>query len=478
MFIWDFLPLVLLILCSYAAGNINIILPLVWQESSEIELFQHFLCSWKFSIPISFQFLYSGPKNISLICPQINHSLIVRGLSDEYSFYLSALSPDELRILCLEPNDIYGAGYFADMLENAQILFLDRRLMESPSYRFIISFNTIIFKPIHIMYYDNISSLHNVIENEVYKVYPIITKDRHQYSSHEYLNSIDGHAFNPFLFNSIIPPVFDIDTTNYILDITKSARREWLAGNLSEPYHHAIKIIRETWGKHCDGFLAVSNMTDTSISTLSVGPDKEGWKESYDDMWLKSQIIWKLIATTLLPYYDYFLLGGDDLYVIVNNLRSLLNSKRIKQLSENGMRPIYLGRELIRNKLFSFHSGGAGYVLNRAAVAVLYNLTLTIEPCLTTIHTSMEDVLVAYCLRHAGVYTTSTANDVDGRETFHPIRPGAASEANIEWYLRMANTSLPGESCCSRESISFHQVRPPEYMSCLHSKLMKDSLVD
>mgnify|MGYP005992906153 CR=1 FL=1 len=50
-------------------------------------------------------------------------------------------------------------------------------------------------------------------------------------------------------------------------------------------------------------------------------------------MWTKTQLIFNLIATSsLLDDYDYFLLGGDDLFVLIDNLKEFLASDRIKSM--------------------------------------------------------------------------------------------------------------------------------------------------
>ena len=104
------------------------------------------------------------------------------------------------------------------------------------------------------------------------------------------------------------------------------------------------------------------------------------------------------MATTLLNDFDFFLLGGDDLFVIVENLRRVLDSPEIKQLGgSDGSVPLYLGRKIQANKYLSFHSGGSGYVLNGAAVARLYR-AMDLPACLPTISASMEDLLVGQCL--------------------------------------------------------------------------------
>lgn len=49
-------------------------------------------------------------------------------------------------------------------------------------------------------------------------------------------------------------------------------------------------------------------------------------------MWQKSRSIWKYIATNYLDSFDYFLLGGDDMFYIIENLRAYLNSQEIQTL--------------------------------------------------------------------------------------------------------------------------------------------------
>ena len=69
---------------------------------------------------------------------------------------------------------------------------------------------------------------------------------------------------------------------------------------------------------------------------LKEADDQSEWfeQDSYTRMWTKTQLIFHLIATSaLLDDYDYFLLGGDDLYVLVDNLRAFLASERIQALS-------------------------------------------------------------------------------------------------------------------------------------------------
>ena len=98
-----------------------------------------------------------------------------------------------------------------------------------------------------------------------------------------------------------------------------------------------------TWGKRCDGFIAFSNVDDPIIHALKL----DNIEESYLGMWSKVQMIWQFVADMFIhsindkgsssspgslgspgrqnspdnSVYDWFLIGGDDLYVSVRNLR-------------------------------------------------------------------------------------------------------------------------------------------------------------
>jgi len=68
-------------------------------------------------------------------------------------------------------------------------------------------------------------------------------------------------------------------------------------------------------------------------------------EESYDNMWQKSRFIWKFIYSKLASKYDFFLLGGDDMFYIIENLRDFLNSNEIVQMRDDSATTgLFLGR--------------------------------------------------------------------------------------------------------------------------------------
>jgi ShK domain-like len=115
-----------------------------------------------------------------------------------------------------------------------------------------------------------------------------------------------------------------------------------LCGIYTMEKNHAtnVQATRETWGKKCDGFIAFSTVNDDLIPSLNILHEGD---EHYDNMWQKSRSIWKYINEHFIDSFDYFLLGGDDMFYVVENLRHYLMSEEIKSLSakNNG---IFLGR--------------------------------------------------------------------------------------------------------------------------------------
>ncbi len=86
--------------------------------------------------------------------------------------------------------------------------------------------------------------------------------------------------------------------------------------------------MKDTWAKKCLSFLAFSTIDDPDIPSINIphlGP------ESYMNMWQKTRSIWKYIHNYYLDEFEYFLLGGDDMYYIMENLYAFLLSQRLEE---------------------------------------------------------------------------------------------------------------------------------------------------
>jgi len=243
---------------------------------------------------------------------------------------------------------------------------------------------------------------------------------------------------------------------------------------IQKQHQTSIRAVRETWASKCDGFVTMSDLTDPSIPTLNV--PHEG-PEEYNNIWQKVRSIWLYVYTHYFDDYDYFYIGGDDLYVIVENLRLYLNSKEIVEASDHGTRPLFLGRRFAQNgnKDRIFNSGGSGYILNQASLRILAENSADNAACNPHIKGFYEDVLVAACLRKVAQVFPYDTRDAHGRERFHPFTPAAhlsyrISPKNPDWYAKYSSDLKQGKECCSSHSIAFHYVKP-QLMRRLHALL-------
>ena len=234
-----------------------------------------------------------------------------------------------------------------------------------------------------------------------------------------------------------------------------------------------VRSIRETWGPYCNGFLGFSTLTDLRIPTISIPHDGI---EEYQNMYQKVRSIWNYIAKHYLDDYDYFILGGDDLFLIPTNLRYYLYQIEIKEHEQAkqtsrqqqqttndtttttttttttissvqnvqfGEIDLFLGRRLksmnIKNHLY-FNSGGPGYVLSRSTLRKLYQYGLDHPICTPTVRTSKEDVKISECLYKLFQIGLTDTRDSKLRERFHQYPP--AKHLNWKYPKQYLNNNL------------------------------------
>ena len=212
--------------------------------------------------------------------------------------------------------------------------------------------------------------------------------------------------------------------------------------------NHKTKVMSQklTWAADCDGFIAMSTSDDPEIPALEV--PHEG-KESWDNMWQKVRSIWGWTNSSQIDNFDYFLIGGDDMYVNIQNHKSYLSS--LPQST-----PLYVGRKLHDpNGQIDFNAGGAGYTLNRKALIALSH-QLDEDHCSPHGNFFWEDVNVARCLRNIGIHPIDTRDD-SGAERYHPLNPDQlVNVAPTFWLATYSTNYLFGIKSISESSTSFH----------------------
>jgi len=132
--------------------------------------------------------------------------------------------------------------------------------------------------------------------------------------------------------------------------------------------HPSAAACRDTWASRCDGFVVMSNEADPTLPSALV--THEG-PEEYGNIWQKVRSIWKYVHAAYTTEFDWFFIGGDDLFVIPSNLRAYLHSPAMQEASMHGEKPMFIGRRFQIPHGQLFNSGGAGYGLNRAALKLL-----------------------------------------------------------------------------------------------------------
>jgi glycoprotein-N-acetylgalactosamine 3-beta-galactosyltransferase len=233
-------------------------------------------------------------------------------------------------------------------------------------------------------------------------------------------------------------------------------------------YRSQVQLIKETWGPKCDGYIAMGDMTDLSVP--AIGLVKNG-DESWNNLWQKTKAIFTYMYDHYLDDYEWFFTGGDDVLLLVENLRLYLTSPAIAQAHARG-EPLYLGRrmKLDGNPRRLFNAGGPGYLLNRPAL-VKFREAVENPSCWDPNHfVSDEDVNIAKCLEMKGVYPLDT-RDGEGRERFMPFRPMTHWEIDVnsqDWYNRYSiglkscterTKGAKGAPCMSPNPISFHYMK-------------------
>jgi hypothetical protein len=209
------------------------------------------------------------------------------------------------------------------------------------------------------------------------------------------------------------------------------------------PMHHLVRMAALTWGVQCDGFLAFSSSTSLSSSSLNqpqndsttttatsglgiisiphIGP------ESYHNMWQKTRAIWKYIYTHHIDEYDYIHLSGDDVYLLVPNLKHFLDQQEQRQLAIDSSKPVQVfAGQWIRQKNRPYVGGGPGYTISRD---VLVQYMQIWDTCYPNITSSAEDRYFSLCMKYANISLTDTRDINTGEQTYHDCPPQQVYES-------------------------------------------------
>ncbi|XP_030763970.1 glycoprotein-N-acetylgalactosamine 3-beta-galactosyltransferase 1-like isoform X2 [Sitophilus oryzae] len=221
-----------------------------------------------------------------------------------------------------------------------------------------------------------------------------------------------------------------------------------------ENHQNRAKHVKATWGQRCNTLIFISTKEDDDIPTVALPVE-----ENRDNLWGKTRLALQYLYENYYDQADWFLKTDDDTYVIVENLRYML-------YTQDPELPVYLGCKFKPFINQGYMSGGAGYVLSKAALKkfateALPNKTICKEEPLGN-----EDVELGRCLEAIDV-KAANSRDSGGRMRFLPLNlkyfmiPGTLPSDTWLWkYLYYPIEE--GISCCSDVAITFHYVRKEE----------------
>lgn len=186
----------------------------------------------------------------------------------------------------------------------------------------------------------------------------------------------------------------------------------------SNAHTKAALAVAETYGQRCDGFMAASNKTNITIGAVNIlheGP------EAYGNMGQKVRSIWKYTYDNYLEDYDWFHIGGDNMFVIAENLKFAAYQETERQQKNDAA--IYMGGAMQfvspKKKVF-ICGGGAGYTLNRQALTRMVRDEFQKPHCSPNAETSAEDVMIASCLQKNIANCTNSFDDYE-ETRYHPF---------------------------------------------------------
>jgi glycoprotein-N-acetylgalactosamine 3-beta-galactosyltransferase len=126
-------------------------------------------------------------------------------------------------------------------------------------------------------------------------------------------------------------------------------------------------------------------------------------------MWGKVRSIWRYVYDNYMDAYDFFQIGGDDYYLVAENLRHVVSTGSWKG-PWNQSSPLYLGGALMNMpyKYRRYCGGGSGYTLNAVALKLMIEKLYERQPCWPHWEASDEDRIIASCFEQVGILCMDT----------------------------------------------------------------------
>jgi hypothetical protein len=188
----------------------------------------------------------------------------------------------------------------------------------------------------------------------------------------------------------------------------------------------------------------------------------------------------------LTRFKDYFHIGGDDMYVIVPNLRHMLET-------EARQHEHFFTGAWAKLGNFKYMHGGPGYTISANTLRKFFNESSNtmgdnksyFDKCRPDAEVSYEDRVLSRCIFAMGVRPYDSRDLDTGRERYHVFNPDHLFNFNPnttkrgfynlytyhQQLPRQTNYSKLGLGAAATYSVAFHHIYSPEYFARIHALL-------
>jgi glycoprotein-N-acetylgalactosamine 3-beta-galactosyltransferase len=234
--------------------------------------------------------------------------------------------------------------------------------------------------------------------------------------------------------------------------------------------------VQETWGRKCDGLLFAGDKSNMTTGHMHL-PSRSKYGFGYKGMIQRTRAILAYLYDNFLEDYDFFHISGDDVFVLVENLKEFLASDKVREWDLVPDQYMIAGFWTHWGKSpegYFYLGGGSGYTLSRKALKAYVEGPL--QTCNPTQEGTAEDVAFSNCAKQLNPKFIDT-RDSTGAHRYHqmPVQRHA-SFPKRKWGFSMGmirqsinhlqrNFSFPyveGAASISNSSVTFHKHYPPE----------------
>lgn len=176
--------------------------------------------------------------------------------------------------------------------------------------------------------------------------------------------------------------------------------------------------ISETWGRKCDGLLFASDISNLETGHVHL-PSNSPAGFSYDGMVQRTRTILVYLYDNFLGDFDFFHISGDDIFLIVENLKEFLASDKVKEWDGTEGKYALLGFIHQHHKYPNreYLAGGSGYTMSKKMLKAYVEGPL--QTCDPGREGSQEDVAISECAQKLTEHYFIDSRDAVGAHRYH-----------------------------------------------------------